>query len=203
MLSVDDHVAQRWVRLVALVIGAMMVALMIQWALVKPYRIPSSSMAPTLTDGQRVLVDRLSARFEDPKVGEVWVFHPPRRADLPTAAAMCARPTPADEACIATGQAESEATYIKRVVGIGGDRLEVVEGQVIRNGRPVTADGSVPCDGIRCTQREFRVPAGHYFMMGDNRGASEDSRFWGPVRRDAMIGRAVATYWPIKRIGSL
>lgn len=181
----------------------MLIALVIQWLLVKPYRIPSSSMAPTLTEGQRVLVDRLSSRFEDPKVGEVWVFHPPRLADLKVEATMCAVPTPAEEACVHAGAAPSRETYIKRVVGIGGDRLEVVRGRVLRNGRPLPDGPIVRCDGLRCNQRPFRVPAGRYFMMGDNRGGSEDSRFWGPVTRRQMIGRAVATYWPIKRIGTL
>ncbi len=152
--------AHQWVRLIASVIGAMLVALVIQWLLVKPYRIPSTSMVPTLTKGQRVLVDRLSARFEDPKIGEVWVFHPPRRADLKVDAAMCAVPTPADEACVNAEPAASKATYIKRVVGLGGDRLEVVRGRVIRNGRPLAAGPVVRCDGLRCTSGRSACPPG-------------------------------------------
>lgn len=181
----------------------MLLALLIQWVLVKPYRIPSASMVPTLNEGQRVLVDRLSNRLSEPEVGEIWVFHPPRGADLAVPAAMCATPPAARRACVDARAGRSASTYIKRVVGLPGDRLMVRQGHVIRNGRPLREPAARGCAGAGCDLQTFRIPAGHYFMMGDNRGASSDSRVWGPVARGDMIGRAFATYWPLRRIGGL
>ena len=88
-------------------------------------------------------------------------------------------------------------------VGGPGDKLQVREGHVIRNGKEVDEPYAQTCGGEICNIAEFTVPAGHYFMMGDNRGDSMDSRYWGPLPRDYVIGRAFATYWPPKRIGGL
>jgi signal peptidase I len=86
-----------------------------------------------------------------------------------------------------------------------GDRLSVQEGHVILNGERQRESYTRPCGGSDdCSfPREITVPADHYFMMGDNRGASDDSRFWGPVPREWIIGGAFATYWPPDRIGLL
>jgi signal peptidase I len=86
-----------------------------------------------------------------------------------------------------------------------GDRLKVVNGRVILNGEPTEEPFIAPCEpGGGCNfPREITIPAGQYFMMGDNRGSSDDSRFWGPVPDDWIIGGAFATYWPPGRIGLL
>jgi signal peptidase I len=122
-------------ELVAIVAVALGLALGIQAFLVKPYRIPSESMVPTLAVGQRVLVNRIGARFGTPDVGDVVVFHPPAGAEIgnacgegdPVQGAVCTRPT--DE--------RADVNFIKRVVAGPGDRLRVVDGQVVRNGREV------------------------------------------------------------------
>ena len=76
------------------------------------------------------------------------------------------------------------------------------DGHVIRNGRRASEPFAAPCGGgPECDLAAIEVPAGHYFLMGDNRGNSDDSRYWGPVPRDQIIGRAVVTYWPLGRIG--
>lgn len=203
MAAADEQAGRGWFELIGAVIGAMLLALLIQWVLVKPYRIPSASMVPTLVTGQRVLVDRFSSHFSSPKVGQIWVFHPPTGADMPIPAAMCASPPEPGEPCLHARPGESSNTYIKRVVGAPGDRLAIRDGHVVRNGRAVDEPYAATCQGDRCELRTFTVPADHYFMMGDNRGDSSDSRFWGPVSRDEMIGRAFATYWPVRRIGGL
>ncbi len=92
--------------------------------------------------------------------------------------------------------------FVKRVVGMPGDRIAVRDGHVIRNGRRAREAFALGCGGgPECSLAAIDVPAGHYFLMGDNRGNSNDSRYWGPVPRDQIIGRAVVTYWPIGRIG--
>ena len=93
--------------------------------------------------------------------------------------------------------------FIKRVVAGPGDTLRIEDGHPIVNGEPVEEPTSsalrrpASCD----FPKEITIPADHYFMMGDNRGSSDDSRFWGPVPRDWIIGKAFATYWPPDRIG--
>ena len=185
--------------IVAVALG---LALGIQAFLVKPYRIPSESMVPTLEIGQRVLVNRIGARFGEPEVGDIVVFHPPAGSDnnacgggQPPQGQVCNRPT-ADRA---------DVNFIKRVVAGPGDRLRIDDGHVILNGRPQGDSFTAPCGGGEgCDYpTEITIPADHYFMMGDNRGASDDSRFWGPVPREWIIGGAFATYWPPGRIGLL
>ena len=190
------------VELVVIVAVALGLALGIQAFLVKPYRIPSESMVPTLEIDQRVLVNRIGNNFSDPEVGDVMVFHPPSGAQegggkcgVEVQNTLCPRPD-SDKA---------DVNFIKRVVGLPGDTLRVVDGHVIRNGKRADEPFAQECGGgSNCTFRgEIEVPPDHYFMMGDNRGASDDSRFWGPVPRDWFIGGAFATYWPPKKIGLL
>jgi signal peptidase I len=189
-------------ELVLIVAVALGLALGIQAFLVKPYKIPSESMVPTLQIGQRVLVNRIGSRFGDPDVGSVVVFHPPQGAEgnrcgsgTPPPSQPCARPTPE----------RAEVNFIKRVVAGPGDRVAVRDGHVVLNGKLQREPFTEPCDGGEGCDlpREITVPADHYFMMGDNRGSSDDSRFWGPVPREWIIGEAFATYWPPKRIGLL
>ena len=182
--------------IVALAIG---LALGVQAFLVKPFQIPSGSMIPTLEEGQRVLVNRLSTRLgDDPDIGDIIVFHPPRRD-------ACTAEKEPGQACPAPGEEMADENFIKRVVATPGDTLRIVDGNPIVNGEPVDQSGWTlrPCRGAGgCSfPEEITIPEDHYFMMGDNRGESRDSRFWGPVPRDWVIGKAVATYWPPDRLG--
>ena len=193
-------------ELVLIVAIALGLALAIQAFVVKPYEIPSASMEPTLKIGQRILVDRIGDDFSSPKIGQIWVFHPPTSetcADRSQGVTSAERPDP--QACDVAGAKQSGQTYVKRVVGLPGDRLSIRRGHVYRNGvREFTGD-DVPCTGGgECwLPKTFTVPKGDYYMMGDNRPDSLDSRFWGPVPRSWMIGKAFLTYWPPDRIGSL
>ena len=180
-------------------------ALGIQAFIVKPYQIPSESMEPTLDVGQRVLVNRFLYRFSDPGIGDIVVFHPPAGAEngrecgnpqtgAAGTSAPCDTPTPG----------KSDTNFIKRIVAGPGDTLSIVDGHPVVNG--VIADNE---DFIRecrpggaCNlPTTITIPPDHYFMMGDNRGESDDSRFWGPVPKDWIIGKAFATYWPPNKIG--
>jgi signal peptidase I len=190
-------------ELVVTVAVAVGLALLIQAFVVKPYRIPSPSMVPTLTIGQRVLTNRL---IDHPSVGDVVVFHPPRGAD--SATPICGSVNQGDshrQACDTPTTGESSQTFIKRVVGGPGDRISIVNGHVIRNGVREKDPYTEPCSGdASCNfPKSITIPPGDYFMMGDNRGASDDSRFWGPVPDKWVIGVAFFTYWPPDRVGTL
>jgi len=175
------------IEYVVLAVVAIAVALLIQAFLVKPYRIPSESMENTLLIGDRVLVDRISWRFSDPKRGDIVVFHPPF----------------------------SGPVLIKRIIGMPGDVISLSEGAVYINGKPLSEpyvrkvngkpEPSEPfSNGLPWSlQQPFKVPAGSYFLMGDNRTDSGDSRDFGPIARDQFVGRAFARYWPPGRIGGL
>jgi signal peptidase I len=165
-------------------------------------------MLPTLHINQRVLVDRIGNHFSSPSVGDIIVFHPPKNY-----AQGCANqtegetPTGIDGAkpCDVAQSQESSETFIKRVVGLPGDHLLIVNGHVYRNGVREKDSYIDQCgDGGACTFRDsITVPRGEYYMMGDNRGQSDDSRFWGPIPKAWIIGEAFLTYWPPDRIGFL
>jgi signal peptidase I len=187
---------------ISIVIVAIALALGIQAFLIKPFRIPSESMVPTLSVGQRVLVDRVTSRFSAPGRGDIVVFNPPIGAEEGSCGDLG---NPADRACPEPTSRRSDTNFIKRVVAGPGDRLKVIDGYVYINGKPqrepyVRKDANCPlCD----LPQEIRIPPGHFFMMGDNRGESADSREWGPVPDDWIVGQAFFTYWPPDRIGLL
>jgi signal peptidase I len=172
---------------VVLAVVAIAVALLIQAFLVKPYRIPSESMEDTLLIGDRVLVDRVSWRFSEPERGDIVVFHPPFAGPV----------------------------LIKRIVGMPGDQITLENGSVyidgVRLDEPYVrvVDGSAeptePFDnGLPWSLQEpYTVPDGNYFVMGDNRTDSGDSREFGPVPRGQLVGQAFARYWPPGRIGGV
>ena len=197
----DKSTAGSLLELVTIVAVALGLALGIQAFLVKPFRIPSESMVPTLAIGQRVLVDRVSKNFSDYDRGDVLVFKPPAGADTNSCGVRhssqtpCPRPTPN----------RSDTNFIKRVVAVGGDHLKVIGGAVYINGKRQNESFARLDDscGICNLPHEITIPKGYLFMMGDNRGASADSREWGPVPKDWVIGQAFATYWPPGKIGLL
>ena len=159
---------------------------------VKPYRIPSASMEPTLNVGDRVLVNRFIYRFHDPRRGDIIVFHPPGRGDE----------------AIRNANTEASVYYIKRIVGLPGETIMGRDGHV-----EICTAPSVGCHVLnepylhqKATASDFgpiQIPQGRYFMMGDNRAISDDSRDWGTLPRSYIIGKAFATYWPLDRLRTL
>ncbi len=167
------------VEWVVVVGGALIIALVIKTFLLQAFYIPSSSMVSTLNIGDRVLVNKLSYKVHDVHRGDIVVFERP------------------------PGEADSEITdLIKRVVGLPGDTVEGRNGQVFINGEPL--DEPYLDEGV--TTGDFdpvEVPADHLFMMGDNRGDSRDSRFFGPIAEDTIVGRAFFRVWPLGDISTL
>jgi signal peptidase I len=153
-------------------------------ALLDVYRVPSGSMAPTLPLGDRVAIEE-----GPPRIGEIVVFHPPEGA----AAEICgsrARISPGGAACDRPVPRKERVRFIKRIVAGPGDTIRIVEGHVIRNGQREKDPYIRPCPGVsECNfPVPIKVPKGDWYLMGDNRGESDDSRFWGPVPASWIIG---------------
>jgi signal peptidase I len=197
------------VETIFLLVVAVGLAILLQAFVVKPYKIPSGSMLPTLHIHDRVLVNRFAKRIlgNEPKVGDITVFHPPAGADDQGGGSQCGDSRAGQGTGIpcdrATAQ-RSKQSFIKRVVAVGGDTIAISDGHVIRNGRMTREPFAAPCvgqDDICNFPKTITVPKGYVYMMGDNRGNSDDSRFWGPIPTSWVIGKAFATYWPPSRIG--
>ena len=192
------------VEFVVIVVVALGLAFGIQAFVVKPYRIPSGSMEPTLTIGQRVLVDRIGNDFFGPSIGDIVVFHPPVGA-TEGGDGICGGHEAQGQPCPLPTPNASGVNYIKRVVAVGGDRIAIRNGHVILNGKlqrePFARFVGCATDPSCTYPKAITVPRGYYFVMGDNRANSDDSRFWGPVPDSWIIGEAFATYWPPDRIG--
>ena len=181
-------------------------ALLIQAFVVKPYQIPSGSMKPTLEIGQRILVNRFIYHLTDPVPGDVVVFHPPEA--VAGAGPECGAVRRPGQSCPRPAIRESGETFIKRIVAGPGDTVSVRNGIPVVNGKPSPPEGYeiTPCGpaGQGCDLPiPIEVPPDHFFVMGDNRGQSDDSRFWGPLPEEWLIGKAFGTYWPPNRIGGL
>ena len=174
----------------AIVIGAaLVVALLIKTFLLQAFFIPSSSMEPTLQVGDRVLVNKLSYDFHDVNRGDLIVFErPPNEpGDVPD--------------------------LIKRVIALPGEEVEIRNGQVFIDGQllvePYLAEGTVTGDlqtHAGCLNTEGQsciLPDDRVYVMGDNRGASRDSRFFGPIEETLIVGRAFLRVWPLGDIGWL
>jgi signal peptidase I len=168
-----------WVITIAVAIGFVLV---FEAEIAKPFRIPSSSMEPTLHCAKpgawceahfndRVIANRLAYRFGNPKRGQIVVFRAP------------------DNACGIGG------TFVKRLIGLPGDTVHETDGVVSVNGRQLSEPYVAKRfrDNISGT---WQVPKGHYFFMGDDRTHSCDSRTWGTVPRSSLIGPVLLTYWP-------
>jgi len=130
------------------------------------------SMQPNFHTGEFLIVGRVNYLFGDPQRGDIIVFHPPGK--------------PADE-----------PPYIKRVIGLPGETVEIRDTQVYVNGVELNEPYiNEPCLPTRCTDEAWELGPDEYFMMGDNRNHSSDSRVFGPVNRSSIIGEAVIRYWP-------
>lgn len=167
--------------------------------LTKRFRVWSNSMVPTLTIGQQILVDRVTLRFDRPDRGDIVVFKAPGGATSNT----CGVRRAIDQPCPLPTEQRSDAVFIKRVVGLPGDRLKVLQGLAYIDGK-LQSDPKVRSDAkcdICNLPTDITVPPGHFFVMGDNRAHSDDSRYWGPVPGDWLVGRAFFSYWPPSRFG--
>jgi signal peptidase I len=163
----------------AVIVGALIAALIIKTFLFQAFFIPSGSMEDTLQVGDRVLVNKLSYQFGDIERGDIVVFHKPENA----------------------GESDVDE-FIKRVIGLEGETLRSMDGVVYIDGRPL--DEPYLESGIFTSSlNEITVPEGYIFVMGDSRGSSHDSRFFGPIPTDSIVGEAFVRLWPLGSFGGL
>ena len=185
-----------WIEFPVLIISALLIAVFIKTFLFQAFWIPSSSMEDTLEVYDRVLVNKLSYRFGDIERGDVVVFDDPNG-------------DPADESVAesilrnlreSVGLSTPKSEFIKRVIGVSGDTVEVRDGALLVNGETVDEPYLHP----RSDMADFgpeTVPEGQIFVMGDNRNASQDSRVFGPVAEDAVVGRGVRDHLADRPLG--
>jgi signal peptidase I len=177
-----------WVLTIA---GAIAIVLAIKAWIVNPYRIPSSSMEPTLHCARpasgclarfsdRVLANRFLYHFRDPKRGDIVVF------DVPE---------------LAKARCGAGGVFVKRIIGLPGELWEEKHGYVYINGKRLSESYIKPDRRDFMNHHPVKIDPDNYFMMGDNRSSSCDSRVWGTVPRKNIIGKVFAVYWPPQRIG--
>lgn len=190
-----SHWLGAFLEVAVLFITALVLAIFLQAFVIKPYMIPSPSMEPTLKEGDRVMVDRITYHFRKPRRGEIIVFrfNPNDSGNHTQGANPLSRSL--DLLAEVLNVTHQEAVpFIKRVVGVEGDVVELREGQLYINGSPYHADYDFISDGSDWGPTE--VPEGTVMVMGDNRPNSNDSRRWGFVPLKAIVGRAVFVWWP-------
>ncbi len=175
--------------------------------------IPSGSMKPTLIEGDRIIVERYSRFFKGPDRGDIMVFYPPSTNLSKNILPLFSR---------LTGIFCKDVAYIKRVIGLPGDKIEIkpeadgsayvwinnkkYEEDYIQNIYEYPACPDSGADIMILANEQvmkcgpFTLGKDSYFMMGDNRGSSFDSRYWGTLKQDRFIGRAVAVFWPLNRL---
>jgi len=154
-----------------LLVSAVLIAWTVRTFIFQPFYIPSGSMEPTLYPRDRVIVNKFIYRFSEPKRGDIIVFLPPN----------------------------DNRDYIKRIIGLPGETLEIKKGVVYINQQQLSEPYKIKQPDLT-NFGPFKIPPSNYFVMGDNRPNSSDSRVFGPLRKERIIGRAVLIYWPLSRL---
>lgn len=162
-----------WARDLLLALG---LAIIIIVFLYQPVKVEGTSMAPLLADEERIFINKFIYRLEPVERGDVVVFWYPN---------------------------DPSKSFIKRVVGLPGDTVEIHQGRVFINGQPLEEPYVPPQFSDYHSMSPVQVPSDHYFVMGDHRSSSNDSRMFGAVPHRLIYGKAVFVYWPIERFGAL
>lgn len=161
------------------IVVALAVFVVVYLFLFQPHQVKGASMEPNFHDGEYILTNKFLYRFDNPKRGDVIVFKSPQNPDV---------------------------DFIKRIIGLPGDRLKIIKNHYYINGEELkesyianelyTFNGNYLREGT-----EVIIPEDHYFVSGDNRPRSSDSREWGPIEKSAIIGKSQFRYWPLDRAG--
>ncbi len=185
----SSHMSGRWILEWSLVlVVALLLALGVRTFVAQMFYIPSGSMLPTLQVGDRIVVDKLSYQLHAVHRGDIVVFRRPPLEQAPY------------------------ADLVKRVIGLPGDTISAVDGRVYIDGKPlnepwlpnpppITSPSPLP-NGFSLNH-PYTVPAGDYYVMGDNRTDSEDSRYFGPISGNLMVGKMAFVVWPLDDTGWL
>jgi signal peptidase I len=170
-----------WVEWVKILGVSIVLAVGIRHFIAEARFIPTESMLPTLQVDDRLIIEKVTFRFRTPERGEIIVFHPPEG--------------------LRRQQPDFNDALIKRVIGLPGDTLQITGGQVYVDGEAIVE--AYISEPPNAEWGPAEIPEQSYFVLGDNRNRSNDSRFWGYVHDDDIIGRAVFRFWPINRIGGI
>ncbi|MEM7726716.1 MAG: signal peptidase I [Cyanobacteria bacterium P01_A01_bin.45] len=170
-----------WRENIILIGIALLLAFLIRTFIAEPRYIPSDSMVPTLQTGDRLVIEKVSYRFEKPSFGDIIVFQPPEKLQK-------------------EGYDKDQA-FIKRIIGTPGDAIAIKEGNVYRNGQ-ILQENYIKEPPKQDYSGE-KVPENQYFVMGDNRNDSNDSRYWKFLPEENIIGKAVFRFFPLSRIGGI
>jgi len=166
--------------------AALSIFLVVYLFLMQPHQVNGNSMYPSFEDREYLMTDKISYRTGEPKRGQVVVFHAPAGAHCPTG----------------TG-----CDFIKRIIGLPGEIVEITNGKVYINNKPLSEDylpdSFVTLPGYFTNNGSIVVPPNEYFVMGDNRSHSSDSRAFGFVPKENIVGRVFFRYWPPGRMGLL
>ncbi len=172
--------------IVETVVIGLSIFLVIYLFFMQPHQVNGQSMVPTFLSGEYVLTDKVSYRFGEPTAGDVIVFHAPESANCP---------------------AGTGCDFIKRILAVPGDTLEVRDDSIIVNGvarkEPYIPEEFETLPGKFSKDRVITLSADEYFAVGDNRPYSSDSRAWGPISKSDIVGKAFFRYWPANKIGLL
>ncbi len=177
-------------ELIETIVVAFMLAIVIRGVLAEARFIPSGSMIPTLQIGDRLIVEKVSYYFSDPQRGDIVVFYPPDPYN---------KGLNQFEYIMRWFGFTRESAYIKRVIGLPGETVEVKQGKVLVNGKALDEPyiNAPPFDEMQAQ----KIPPKNYFMMGDNRNNSRDSRVWGTLPRANVIGKTFVRFWPLDHLG--
>lgn len=186
MFGLFNAIGSFFLDIIETVVIALSVFLIVYLFLVQPHQVNGQSMVPNFQSGEYVLSDKISYRSRDPQRGEVIVFHAPE-------AAGCPKGTGCD--------------YIKRVIGVPGDTIEVHDNHYYLNGQ-LLSESYIPTEfrtlpGAATKDHAVSVGPGEFFVSGDNRPYSSDSRQWGTIRKSDIVGRAFFRYWPPQVAGEI
>jgi signal peptidase I len=179
-----------------LIVGALIVAVLVKTFLIQVFWIPSGSMEETLDIGDRVIVSKVSYRLGDPGRGDVVVFEPETFEEESILTKV------SRNLLESVGLRTPESDLIKRVIGLPGETVEIRDSTVLINGFPLR-EPYLAADLRMRDEGPWEVPAGHYFVMGDNRNSSNDSRRFGAIDGDRIVGKAFSVVWPPSHWGGL
>ncbi len=164
------------------IVFALAIFVVVYLFLFQPNQVKGSSMYPTFKDGQFIFTDKVSYRFGQPGRGDVVVFRSPKNQDV---------------------------DFIKRIIALPGETVKLVNGKVYVNGQPLNESGYLDSSVFTGSEsyltegQEIRVPDHMYFVMGDNREHSSDSRDFGPVKPEEFVGKVFFRYWPVTEVGKI
>lgn len=147
----------------------------------QPHQVKGASMEPNFHDGEYILTEKITYRIKEPRRGEVIIFKAPNKPEI---------------------------DYIKRIVVLPHERIRITSGTIYINGQPLKElyePISIKNSAGRFLREgeEYTLPSGSYFVLGDNRSHSSDSREFGFIKKETIIGRAIFRYWPLNRLGTI